>query len=242
MKIGIIETGKLPPDLLDRHGPYETMFGRMVHKVDPTIEIINRDVVDAGDIPASPHEADGWIITGSKHGVYDPLPWIEPLKDFLRAAHAAKVPMVGVCFGHQILAEALGGKVVKSDRGWGAGVHTYDIDAREAWMSGDRATIDIHAMHQDQVVEKPADARVIASSDFCEYAGLAYGDHAISMQPHPEFDAAFQGDIITVRRGSVIPKEIADQALSTLPNGVDNDLVGTWIVDFLRHATQQKSA
>ena len=242
MKIGILETGKLPPDLLDRHGPYDTMFGRMIHKVDDTIRIVNRDVVEANDIPASPHEADAWIITGSRHGVYDPLPWIEPLKDFLRTAHAAKVPMVGICFGHQILAEALGGKVVKSDRGWGAGVHTYDIEAREPWMSGDRATVDIHAMHQDQVIEKPADARVIASSKFCDYAGLAYGDHAISMQPHPEFDAAFQDDIITVRRGSVIPEDVADRALGTLENGVDNDLVGTWIVDFLKRATQRKSA
>lgn len=242
MKIGILETGKLPPELLDRHGPYDRMFGRMIHKVDDSIEIVNRDVVEAGDIPASPHEADAWIITGSKHGVYDPLPWIEPLKEFLRSAYAAKVPIVGICFGHQILAEALGGKVVKSDRGWGAGVHTYDIDAVEPWMSGDRRTVDVHAMHQDQVVEKPADARVIASSKFCDFAGLAYGDHALSMQPHPEFEAAFQGDLLTARRGTVISEEVADRAIDSLANGVDNELVGTWIVDFLKHAAQRKSA
>ena len=238
MKIGILETGKVNPALLPAHGPYVPMFRNFLHRADPTIEVKGWDIVDEGHIPASPHDADGWIITGSKFGVYDNLPWMEPLKAFLRETYAAKVPMVGICFGHQILAEAMGGRVEKSRRGWGCGVHSYTLHGSEPWMTGAaRDGIDVHAMHQDQVVEKPAEARVIASSKFCDYAGLAYGDHAISIQPHPEFDAAYEGDLIALRRGDDgIPHDVADRAMRTLETGVDNDLVATWVVSFFETA------
>jgi len=248
MKIGILETGKVNPDLVPAHGPYVPMFANFLHRADPAIVVEGWDVVDEGRIPASPHEADGWLITGSKFGVYDNEPWMEPLKAFLREAHAAKVPLVGICFGHQIMAEALGGKVVKSDRGWGCGVHTYDVKNGEPWMAdAPRDTLRIHAMHQDQVVEKPDDARVIASSAFCDYAGLAYGDHALSMQPHPEFDAEYEGDLIRLRTGNDgIPGDTAERALGTLAGGVDNDVAAKWITTFLRRAVaaaaERKSA
>jgi len=240
MKIGILETGKVNPDLVPAHGAYVPMFRNFLHRADPTIEVAGWDIVDEGRIPASPRDADGWIVTGSKHGVYDPLPWIEPLKVFLRETYAARVPIVGICFGHQILAEAMGGKVVKSDRGWGCGVHDYRLEGREPWMTSARETMRAHAMHQDQVVEKPEDARVIARSEFCDYAGLAYGDYAISIQPHPEFDAAYEGDLIRMRQGSDgIPDEIAQRALRTLESGVDNEVVADWVVAFFRRAVTQ---
>lgn len=242
MKIGILETGKVNPDLVPDHGHYVPMFRNFLHRADAAIEVEGWDIVDAGRIPASPHDADGWIITGSKHGVYDPLPWIEPLKTFLRETHAARVPMVGICFGHQILAETMGGKVVKSDRGWGAGVHEYRLEGEHPW-AGTRESLNAHAMHQDQVVEKPGGARVIASSEFCDYAGLAYGDHAISVQPHPEFDAAYEADLIRLRRGGDgIPGEVADRALETLETGVDNQIFAEWIVAFFRSAHEKAAA
>ncbi len=239
MKIGILETGKVNPDLVPTHGAYVPMFRDFLHRADSAIEVVGWDVVDEGRIPDSPQDADGWIVTGSKHGVYDPLPWIEPLKAFLRETYAAKVPIVGICFGHQILAEAMGGKVVKSERGWGCGVHSYRLADEEPWMTSTPGTMNVHAMHQDQVVKKPPEARVIASSDFCEYAGLAYGDHAISIQPHPEFDAAYEADLIDLRKGSNgigIPEDIAEHAIKTLENGVDNDMLAEWIVTFFRRA------
>jgi len=242
MKIGILETGKVNPDLVPDHGHYVPMFRTFLHRADATIEVEGWDIVDAGRIPASPRDADGWIITGSKFGVYDPLPWIEPLKTFLRATYAARVPMVGVCFGHQILAEAMGGRVVKSDRGWGAGVHEYRLEGEQPWAGG-RTSLNAHAMHQDQVVEKPRDARVVASSEFCDYAGLAYGDRALSIQPHPEFDTAYEADIIRLRRGGDgIPDDVADRALKTLETGVDNQVFAEWIVAFFRTAHEKAAS
>jgi GMP synthase-like glutamine amidotransferase len=194
MKIGILETGEVAEVLKRRHGDYPAMFQRLLGAFDPTLEFATVSVV-RGEMPAGPHQADGWLITGSRHGVYDDLPWIAPLKRFVRDCIAARVPVVGICFGHQLLAEALGGRVEKSAKGWGVGVHDYHVVSRPGWMTDLPEHFSVGAMHQDQIVEKPADAHVLATSPFCEYAALAYGDPedptAISVQPHPEFEPGF---------------------------------------------------
>lgn len=242
MKIGILQTGSVPPEMVEEHGSYLTMFEQMLQRADPSFSAALWNINEEHEIPNSPQDADGWIITGSKHGVYEDHPWIEPLKTFLREAHAAKAPIVGVCFGHQILAEALGGKVVKSDRGWGCGVHEYSVLERPKWMDEEKETIAIHAMHQDQVVELPPGATVLAESSFCPYAALAYGDTAMSVQPHPEFTAGFQRDIISLRQGTLIPDAIADPALAGLGGETDSDTFGRWITNFFRHAASQAKA
>lgn len=237
MKIGILETGKVNPKLVAEHGHYVPMFEAFLQRANPGFTVKGWDIVDAGHFPTSPHDADGWLVTGSKFGVYEALPWMEPLKAFLRGTYAAKVPIVGICFGHQILADALGGKVVKSEKGWGCGVHAYHMTAAEEWMAGNvPQNIRVHAMHQDQVVEKPADARVIAASEFCPHAGLAYGAHALSFQPHPEFNAAYQADLIHLRRGGEdgIPDPVAGEALCSLEGGVDNDTLARWVTEFFQ--------
>jgi len=242
MKIGVLQTGSVPSDLVERHGPYVTMFERMLTKADPAFSAMLWDVNEGEEIPSSPSDADGWIITGSKHGVYEDHSWIDPLKVFLREAHSVKAPIVGVCFGHQILAEALGGKVEKSDRGWGCGVHDYDVLEDRPWMDGMKQQIAIHAMHQDQVVVLPTGAAVLAESSFCPFAALAYGETAMSIQPHPEFSADFQREIISLRKGEVIPDEIASEALNGLGAPTDSDLFGRWITQFFRHAAAHRAA
>ena len=242
MKIGVLQTGSVADEVIERHGSYVTMFERMLQRADPSFSVALWDVNVGGEIPTSPDEADGWIITGSRHGVYEDHAWIEPLKAFLRQAHAARAPIAGVCFGHQILAEALGGKVEKSDRGWGCGIHSYSIDQHMPWMDESKDSISIQALHQDQVVALPDEATVLAHSEFCPNAMIAYGETAMSIQPHPEFDASFKRDIIGLRRGSAIPEALADAALEKIDGPTDSEMFGSWIANFFRHAKAHQIA
>jgi GMP synthase-like glutamine amidotransferase len=245
MKIGILETGEVHPDLKARHGDYPAMFERMLGAADPDLDFVTVRVV-SGEMPGAPQDADGWIVTGSRHGVYDDLPWIEPLKAFLRACIAAHVPVVGICFGHQILAEALGGRAVKSDRGWGLGVQDYEVTARPSWMVDLPDRFSVHALHQDQVVALPPRTTVLARSATCDYAALAFGDpeapNAVSLQPHPEFSAAFMDELITLRGGTAFPLDEAEVARASLARGVANEAWARLIVDYLHRAEAARAA
>lgn len=200
MKIGILQTGRTPDEIRADHGDYDDLFKQLLDGRGFTFETYA--ALD-GMLPASAHDADGWLITGSKFGVYEDHPWIAPLEEFLRNAYAAAVPIIGVCFGHQILAQALGGKVEKFDGGWQVGATQY--------ARADGATDTIIAWHQDQVVALPKDATVIGSSPFCTNAMLFYGDTALTVQAHPEFTPAFFQDLLKARR-DVLPEQVSQNA------------------------------
>jgi GMP synthase-like glutamine amidotransferase len=245
MRIGILETGEVHPDLRARHGDYPAMFERLLSAADPSLAFVTVRVV-AGEVPAAPQDADAWLVTGSRHGVYDDLPWIAPLKAFLRDCIAQRVPVVGICFGHQILAEALGGTVVKSDRGWGLGVQDYEVVERPSWLADLPDRFAVNALHQDQVVALPPGATVLARSPHCAYAALAYGDIeapvAVSLQPHPEFDHAFMDELIALRSGTAFPADEAEVARRSLTRGVASGAWARLIVDYLHRATAGSAA
>ena len=181
-----------------------------------------------GELP-DPGNHDAVLITGSPAGVYDDFPWIEPLMDFIRTAKDSK--MVGVCFGHQVMAEALGGHVEKSDKGWGAGLHHYAVVHPEYWTDEARQ-IAIPASHQDQVVDQPPNTEIVAASDFTPYAALAWTDRpAISFQFHPEFSPEFAKALIE-KRYDVVPNP--DAAIASLDAPNDSARVGGWIRRFLK--------
>jgi len=224
MKLAILETGRPPGDLADWFGDYPAMFERLLGD---GFEVEKFDV-QAGRFP-EPASHDAILITGSPAGVYDGFSWIKPLSDFIRAAGDRK--MVGVCFGHQIMAEALGGLVVKSDKGWGAGLHHYSVVRTEPWLDG-AEDIAVPASHQDQVVIQPPNTEIVAASDFTPYAALAWKDRpAISFQFHPEFDPAFAKALIE-KRYDVVPNP--DVAIASLDAPNDNHRVGGWIRRFLK--------
>lgn len=228
MRIAILETGAPPGGLEARFGDYPHMFEVLLGKDDGR-SFRTYAVVD-GQYPAS-GEADALLITGSPAGAYDPLPWIEPLKAFLRASRGA--PMVGVCFGHQIMAEAFGGHVEKFAGGWAVGLHRYQVIEPQPWMDP-VSDFAIPASHQDQVVVQPPASRVVASSAFTRFAALAYTDHpAISFQGHPEFEPAFAQALIESRRGTRFDDAAADAAVNSLEAPNDRLQVGTWIDRFL---------
>ena len=224
MKLAILETGHPPGSLAEEFGDYPAMFARMLGD---GFEVESFDVA-AGRLPERPAAHHAYLITGSPAGVYDPLPWIAPLEQFIRSAGDSK--MVGICFGHQVMAEALGGHVEKSDKGWGAGLHRYTIVRSEPWID-DAGTIAIPASHQDQVVIQPPNTEVVAASDFTPFAALAWTDRpAISFQFHPEFSPAFAKALIE-KRHDAVPNP--DAAIASLDAPNDSARVGGWIRNFL---------
>ena len=225
MKLAILETGAPPGLLEERFGRYPVMFERLLGR---DFDYQSYDVT-AGDLPADPGDHDAYLVTGSPAGVYDPLPWIDPLKIFLREAKG-RAKLVGICFGHQVMAEAFGGHVEKVDKGWGVGLHTYPIVQRDAWMDGSTA-VSVPASHQDQVVLQPPNTEVLASSLFTPYAALAWRDQpAISFQFHPEFSPDYAKALIELRRDRLADPEAAIASLDR-PN--DNRRVAGWIRNFL---------
>ena len=225
MKVAILETGTPPGKLAEQFGDYPTMFARMLG---PEFEIERFDVA-AGLLPDDPEDHAAYLITGSPAGVYESLPWIAPLCDFIRAAGHAK--MVGICFGHQVMAEALGGHVEKSDKGWGAGLHLYSVVQREPWMDGSEP-IAVPASHQDQVVVQPPNTGIVAQSSFTPFAGLAWTDRpSISFQFHPEFSPGFAKALIQ-KRYDIVPDP--EEAIASLDAPNDNDRVAGWIRRFLK--------
>jgi GMP synthase-like glutamine amidotransferase len=229
LRVGILKTGRPPRPAIPQFGTYPDMFMGLLG-ADAYDWLIY--AADEGEFPAVPEACDAYIVTGSAAGVYDADPWIGQLLDFLRMAKG-RAKLVGVCFGHQAMAQAFGGQVIKSPKGWGIGEHDYRIVSREPWMDGASA-MRLPASHQDQVVALPPGAEVIAASDFTPFAGLAWRDQpAISMQPHPEFDPAYAAALIEARRGKVYADDEADRALASLSGPDDRARVGRWIASFL---------
>jgi GMP synthase-like glutamine amidotransferase len=226
MEIGILRTGAPPPDLRPCFGPYDDMFARLLG---PGFGVRGYDVQGGAALPA--HDAHpAFLITGSAAGVYEPLPWIAPLLSFLREAKG-RTKLVGICFGHQAMAEALGGRVEKSERGWGIGLQDYDLWESASWMGeAPPARIAVPVSHQDQVVIPPPGARVLAGNAFTPFGLLDYED-SLSMQFHPEFEPDYARALIEHRRARVPDP---DTAIASLERPNDRALVGEWIRRFLR--------
>jgi len=225
MEIAILRTGGPPPELAERFGPYDAMFARLLG---PGFAIRAYDV-PAGELPPAPGAHPAVLITGSAAGVYEPLPWIAPLLSFLREARG-RTKLVGICFGHQALAEALGGRVEKSERGWGIGLQDYELWETAAWMGeAPPGRIAVPVSHQDQVVVPPPGARVLAGNAFTPFGLLDYED-SISMQFHPEFEPAYASALIEHRRARV---PAPDAAIASLERPNDRALVREWIRTFL---------
>lgn len=242
MRITTIETGRPMTPLRARFPNYPAMFERLIARADEGFDYETIALLDGAPLP-DPAGLDAVLITGSPAGVYDPEPWMPVLMDFIRWCAASAVPQVGICFGHQAMAQALGGQVIKSPKGWGLGRHTYDVTARQSWMGeAPPDAFSLAVSHQDQVVAPPPGAVVTAASDFCVFAGLAYAQGpAISFQGHPEFSNAFSEALYENRRGSPLTDAQVDTAVASLAEPENNDLLAEWIANFYRGVAETRA-
>lgn len=222
MRIGILQTGLAPEALSDTMGDYPDMFARLLDGQGFTFRTFR---VVEGEFPADVHDCDGWLITGSRHGVYEDHPWIPPLEQFIRDAFAARVPVVGICFGHQIVAQAMGGKVERYDGGWAVGATEYDF-------SGEKLVL--NAWHRDQVTRAPEGARVIATNDFCANAALLYDDRAFTVQAHPEFRPEFVDGLMKTRGKGLVPDDVMAAAATRLADPIQDRTMAGRIAAFFK--------
>lgn len=221
MKIGILLVGRASEDLVDKYGTYAEMLINLINSDEKLFEFKTFNILD-GIFPLNYNDCDGWIVTGSPHGVYEEHSWIPIVSQLIRDIYDNKLPIFGVCFGHQLIAQALGGNVEKSIKGWGLGLHTYQINNKTNYMGNLSSEVTLNICHQDQVLSPPNGATVYAKSDFCENAGFYIKDKVLTMQAHPEFLVDFIKALLTARRDVTIPKQFVDPALSRLKSHPDS--------------------
>ena len=236
LRLGLLECDHVAERLTPIAGDYRDMFAALLAPVLPDVELVAYDAC-AGELPVRSDECDAWLATGSRFSAYDDLPWIHALGGFLRDVQASSAPFVGVCFGHQLLAQALGGKVEQAAGGWGAGAHALEVAGTAAWMDPPTRTMSLLFMHQDQVTALPPGGEVVARTDHCPVAMFTVGPTMLGIQAHPEFEAPFVAALLAARTDRIGAEKTAT-ARASLAQPTDAGLAARWLARFLRAASE----
>jgi GMP synthase-like glutamine amidotransferase len=233
-RIGLLMCGHVDPKSSHIAGDYPDLYRALLR--DQPLELIRYDL-DEGRFPDSERECDGWICSPSRSSVYDDLPWIPDAAALHQRVIASEVPYVGICFGHQLLAQSLGVEVQRAEHGWNVGVHEYDIVTPQRWMVGDHSNVRLIASHQDQVMSLPGEATLLfrAADGSCPIAGMAIGDRAWTIQLHPEFVPEL-ADHLLAGRVALIGSEKVAAARATLTQPLSQRRVAEWIGRFFSPA------
>lgn len=227
--LGILQTDQVRDEFIDEFGDYPNMFTTLLADADAQYQVID---VRNPPLP-DPAACDGYVITGSRDSVYDDLPWIPALIDFLEKAIEQQRKVVGICFGHQLLAHYFGGRVAPHPQGWAVGVHTSDIVAHHSWMQPPSDRLALLSSHKDQVIQLPVDAQLIATNAFCPNAGFVMGESVMTIQGHPEFSHGYAGALMKGRR-DLIGEGVYRSGLESLDRCTDSERFAQWIWNFLR--------
>ena len=220
----------------DRFKDYPGMFEQLLLAEDSSLELSIFAALD-GELPQNLEACDAYLITGSRFGVYEDHQWIRDLETLVRSLFAAAIPTIGICFGHQVIAQALGGQVEKSSKGWGVGVHTWKLGARPDWMNHSDEHFSMLVSHQDQVHALPENGKTLAQSEFCSIAAFQIGSTALGFQGHPEFSKAYSEAIMELRR-DLIGEDVYQTGMASLNEVPQGGLVARWTLDFISHALE----
>ena len=232
MRIGILNTDTLKTEFDTKYGQYPAMFSKVLLRAEPKIEIHSYEV-QAGEYPDELDECDAYLITGSKVSAYDDLPWIMELKNFICTLHQHQKKLIGICFGHQIIAAALGGSVEKSKEGWHVGIHEATLKTNTALFGSAEQEFHLIYNHQDQVITMPRESTLLASCKNCPIAMLSIADHILSFQGHIEFEIAYARDLLKMRR-SILGEDVYLKAYNSLNATSEEAKVTDWILKFLK--------
>lgn len=230
-RIGILECDRLSEPVRQRHGSYSDMFRHLLSAAGEDVAFVTYQVMES-EYPAEPDACDAYLITGSHHSVYDDLSWIRRLQEYVVTLDRRSKKLVGICFGHQLVAQALGGQVGKHPGGWGVGIAASTLLLRKSWMEPPRDPFHLIVSHQDQVLRMPPRAEMLAGSAFCSNGSYQIGEHILCFQGHPEFSHAYARERL-LARGDILGAEILQRGLDSLQGTTDAEPVARWILKFL---------
>lgn len=228
IRVGLLLCDHLDPDVVERAADYTDLFPAAFGPAGVDLRIYE---VTRGEMPDSVDECQGWITSGSRRSCYEEEQWIDELHAFARTLAEQRRPHVGICFGHQLIARALGGEVERA-AGWGVGAQTFDVTATAPWMEAHAEQVTLLMSHRDQVTRLPEGARVLATSEYCPVAAYHVDDHVFCVQGHPEFVPEVSRALLEKRRDAIGPA--AQDGLASLEQRLDHDLVVNWMATFLR--------
>ena len=231
MKIAILDA--VPSEYIPPSSPltdaekFLTLFQEVALQAEFTVYNLATD-----SLPADVHQYDAYLITGSPLGVHDEVEWIQQLLAFIRLLDEHQKKLVGVCFGHQAITQALGGEVARAEGGWLVGVSEIAVHTSPSWMQPSVSTCQIYHINQDQAIKLPHGATLIASSSMCPLSMYAIEDRIFCIQGHPEQPLDSMLAIMEVLKER-IPQLVFDEAIQSLGLSVDRALVGEWIRKFI---------
>lgn len=234
LTLGILKTDDVLSELAADYGEYPLMFERLlqVANTDPQLQLeFVTYQVNKGIYPAELDEVDAFLMTGSKSSVYAQIPWITKLTEFVRTLHRHKKKFIGICFGHQMVAHALGGKTCLAESGWSLGAKQAKLnpDAEPNIFAG--KSFNLIYSHQDQIVVPAPGTEILASTDTCPIAATGLDKHILTFQGHPEFFSDFSRALFQLRRAGYPPK-IYEAAMASLEQTADQYRVAKLMIDF----------
>ena len=234
MILGILDADFLRDELKEEYVSYAKMMIQLFNHVPNDIEFRSFHVRN-GIYPEYLDECDAYLITGSKSSAYDDEPWIHQLSDYIKTLYQHNKKMLGICFGHQLIAQSLGGKTELAPQGWGVGVHNYNVNPNanlHKTLPSLEAEFSLLVSHRDQVTMIPPQAQLVASSEFCPYAAYIIDNRVLCFQGHPEFTPAYANELMQARK-DIIEKPVFEKGQSSLQEQTQHLAVAKEMLGFV---------